>query len=136
MVNPPSPGDDSFGKFEEERDNILASLRRRAEILVGSLNELEGISCNESEGALYAFPRITLPEKAVQAATAAGKAADALYCMELLEHTGIVVVPGSGFGQEDGTYHFRTTILPQEEAISGVVDRIKTFHADFLRRYS
>jgi aspartate/methionine/tyrosine aminotransferase len=29
----------------------------------------------------------------------AGKPADWLYCRELLVHTGIVVVPGSGFGQ-------------------------------------
>ena len=26
---------------------------------------------------------------------------------ELLEETGICLVPGSGFGQKDGTYHFR-----------------------------
>lgn len=29
------------------------------------------------------------------------------YCMKLLEETGICLVPGSGFGQRDGTYHFR-----------------------------
>lgn len=29
------------------------------------------------------------------------------YCMKLLEETGICVVPGSGFGQREGTYHFR-----------------------------
>jgi len=32
---------------------------------------------------------------------------DAMYCYELLEETGICVVPGSGFGQRQGTYHFR-----------------------------
>lgn len=29
------------------------------------------------------------------------------FCMRLLEETGICVVPGSGFGQKEGTYHFR-----------------------------
>ena len=33
--------------------------------------------------------------------------ADAFYCFQMLEETGICVVPGSGFGQVDGTYHFR-----------------------------
>lgn len=33
------------------------------------------------------------------------------YCMKLLEETGICLVPGSGFGQKDGTYHFRYTTL-------------------------
>lgn len=34
-------------------------------------------------------------------------APDMFYCMSLLEETGICVVPGSGFGQREGTYHFR-----------------------------
>lgn len=29
------------------------------------------------------------------------------FCMKLLEETGICVVPGSGFGQREGTFHFR-----------------------------
>ena len=32
---------------------------------------------------------------------------DAMYCFQLLEETGICVVPGSGFGQREGTHHFR-----------------------------
>ena len=42
---------------------------------------------------------------------------DFLYCMMLLEKTGVCVVPGAGFGQEPGTYHFRTTFLPAEKDI-------------------
>jgi aspartate/methionine/tyrosine aminotransferase len=53
---------------------------------------LEGVSCNPSEAALYAFPQITLPAAAVAAAEAAGKAADTYYCLELLNQTGIVTV--------------------------------------------
>lgn len=51
------------------------------------------------EGAMYAFPRLTLPAGAVEAAARQGTPADFLYCMELLDQTGIVTVPGSGFGQ-------------------------------------
>ena len=32
---------------------------------------------------------------------------DFFFCSELLESTGICVVPGSGFGQIEGTFHFR-----------------------------
>ena len=52
--------------------------------------------------------------KAIAAAKARGVEPDFLYCEELLDTTGICTVPGSGFGQEEGTYHFRTTFLPQE----------------------
>lgn len=34
-------------------------------------------------------------------------APDMFFCLSLLEETGICVVPGSGFGQREGTYHFR-----------------------------
>lgn len=48
-----------------------------------------------------------LPKKAVEVAQSKGLPADTFYAFELLENTGICVVPGSGFGQRKGTYHFR-----------------------------
>ena len=68
---------------------------------------MQSISCNTVQGAMYAFPSITLPTKAVEAAKAAGQAADVFYAFNLLESTGICIIPGSGFGQQPGTYHFR-----------------------------
>jgi len=56
---------------------------------------------------MYAFPRIELPAKAIAAAKADGKSPDAFYAFQLLEETGICIVPGSGFGQKPGTSHFR-----------------------------
>lgn len=60
---------------------------------------------------------------------------DAFYCMELLENTGICTVPGSGFGQKDGTYHFRTTLLPPEQELELVVTRLGMFHKTFTEKY-
>jgi aspartate/methionine/tyrosine aminotransferase len=60
---------------------------------------------------MYSFPRITLPPAAMAAAKAIGKSPDLMYCLELLEETGIACVPGSGFKQVPGTFHIRTTIL-------------------------
>jgi aspartate/methionine/tyrosine aminotransferase len=64
-----------------------------------------------------------------------GVAADEMYCMRLLEETGIVVVPGSGFGQRKGTFHLRTTILPQEEDLEQVTKSISDFHKKFVEQY-
>lgn len=58
------------------------------------------------------------------------------YAEALLDATGICVVPGSGFGQEEGTYHFRTTFLPQEDQIDAVITRMKTFHNNFMAQYA
>jgi len=99
------------------------------------LNELEGVSCTSIDGALYAFPTITLPEGAFKKAKEIGKTGEWLYCKEMLENTGIVIVPGNGFGQKDGTHHFRTTILPGEDQIESVCDRMRNYHKEFLSKY-
>lgn len=64
-----------------------------------ALNSLEGVTCNKAEGAMYLFPSIVLPNKAIKEAESLKKAPDAYYASRLLNATGIVVVPGSGFGQ-------------------------------------
>ena len=38
--------------------------------------------------------------------------------------------------QEEGTYHFRTTILVQERETDEVIDRLKAFHNGFMDKYS
>jgi alanine transaminase len=119
MVRPPKPGEPSYARYAEERDSILGTLRSRAQLLADGLNRIPGIQCNVVSGAMYAFPKITLP---------AGMT-DEQYCMALLEQTGICVVPGSGFGQLPGTAHFRTTILPPTEKLEKVVERLAAFHA-------
>jgi alanine transaminase len=42
-------------------NNLHVSLKKRAEIVSSYLNSFEGITCNQVEGALYAFPKINLP---------------------------------------------------------------------------
>ncbi|CAM9298888.1 unnamed protein product [Ectocarpus sp. 12 AP-2014] len=132
MINPPKPGDPSFETFQKERDDILSSLERRSIMVHKALNDLEGITCNEADGALYAFPRIRLSNKAKQVAEAKGVAADEYYCLKILDESGIVLVPGSGFGQEEGTLHFRTTFLPAEETMHETMKIMAKAHGKFM----
>lgn len=135
MVNPPKPGMPSYEQFRAEKDEILSTLRERAHIMTDGFNSLEGVTCNFTEGAMYSFPQIRLPPKAIEAAKAAGKAVDVFYCLKLLEATGISTVPGSGFGQEPGTFHLRTTILPPVEKMKEVVRLLQDFHSKFMDEY-
>ena len=135
QCRPPKPGDASWPAYHSERELILSSLSRRATKLNSALRSMEGASCQPAEGAMYAFPQLTLPAKAVAAAAAAGKPADAFYCLQLLEQKGIVVVPGSGFGQREGTFHFRSTILPPESDMDAVISALLDFHRDFMSKY-
>jgi glutamate--glyoxylate aminotransferase len=42
----------------QEREVELASLRRRAHMVTDGFNELEGVTCNFTEGAMYSFPQV------------------------------------------------------------------------------
>ncbi len=124
MVRPPRPGTPSHALYQKERSGILESMKQRAVILAEGLNRVEGITCNVIAGAMYAFPRVELPQGLN----------DEAWCMALLEETGICVVPGSGFGQAEGTAHFRTTILPPTDKIRAVVEKLAAFHRTYAAR--
>jgi len=136
VVNPPTPGEPSYNDWKRETDAGMASLAKRAKIVATTLNSIPSITCNEVQGAMYAFPQVHLPEKALAAAKEAGQSADVFWAFQLLEATGICIIPGSGFGQVPGTFHFRTTILPQEEMIAEMLGRLREFHEKFLKEYS
>lgn len=135
VVNPPKEGEPSFEQYKAEKKHVLADLANKARVTTELLNAIDGITCNEVMGAMYAFPRVHLPEKAIAEAKKRGMTPDAMYCTELLEATGICVVAGSGFGQVEGTYHFRMTILPQVELLQKLLQRLKTFHDGFMAKY-
>lgn len=85
---PPAPA--PVPQYMSEKRSILGSLKQRAEILVAALNTLEGVTCNTAEGALYAFPRVSLPARAVETATSMGEHA----CFGEREREGEVTVKG------------------------------------------
>ena len=135
MVNPPKMGDVSYPLYRQEKDSLINSLKRRARMITDAFNALEGVVCQETEGAMYSFPRITIPPAAIAAAKAMGKEPDVMYCLELLEETGLSCVPGSGFRQAPGTFHIRTTILPPEDKFQDIIGRFTSFHKNFMRKY-
>lgn len=47
-------------------------------------NNLKGMSCQPADGAMYLFPKIDMPKKAIEEAKKQGKAADVMYALDLL----------------------------------------------------
>jgi aspartate/methionine/tyrosine aminotransferase len=139
MVAPPVRGEESHELYLRERDAILADLKLKAEILGKGVNNIQGMSVDIPRGAMYAFVRFTLPpgvdapSMSQEDRIAFEARRDTEYCMALLEETGICVVPGSGFGQAPGTFHFRTTFLPPREEIEQLVVQLKSFHERYVR---
>ncbi|MGC8729733.1 MAG: aminotransferase class I/II-fold pyridoxal phosphate-dependent enzyme, partial [Elusimicrobiales bacterium] len=142
MVNPPRENDESYELYEKEKKNILSELKKKAEILGEELNKIKGMSLKAPYGAMYAFVRIDLPpQKTINTDMMSEKEIieyeskrDFDYCMNLLEETGICVVPGSGFGQKPHTYHFRIAFLPPINEIKELVRKLKEFHTRYIRR--
>lgn len=141
MVSPPQKGEPSYELYEKERNGILSDLKEKAEILGRGLNQIDGMTCEIPQGAMYAFVKFELPhgenvdvsKMSAEERTAYDAKRDSDYCLALLEETGICVVPGSGFGQLPSTMHFRTTFLPPREDIQALVDKMKEFHIKYAK---
>uniref|UniRef100_A0A1A9VIH3 alanine transaminase n=1 Tax=Glossina austeni TaxID=7395 RepID=A0A1A9VIH3_GLOAU len=123
LVNPPDESEPSYEQYMNERDDVLASLRERAELIYEILRKFEGFQVNPIQGAMYVFPKIYIPPKAAAAAKAKNMPADTFYAAELLENTGVCIIPGSGFGQKPFTNHFRSTILLQIPLLKEMMTR-------------
>jgi alanine transaminase len=133
LVRPPKEGEESYPLWKKETDTIHKVLAQRMQTMAARLNKLDGVSCVESPGALYLFPQIHLSQAAIEAARKAGKEPDAFYALALLDQTGICVVPGSGFGQVEGTYHYRLTCLCP--GVEEYVNALENFHRGFIEKY-
>lgn len=133
MIRPPKEGEESYPLWKKETETIHAALAARTKTMSERLNATDGISCVDSPGALYLYPRIHLSQSAIDAAKKAGKEADAFYALGLLDETGICVIPGSGFGQKEGEFHYRLTCLCP--GVDEYVGALEAFHKRFQERY-
>ena len=105
---------------QEHLPGVLAKLRKRRDLTVSLLNAIPKVKCVPPQAAFYAFPRIEIART------------DSEFAMELVRQTGVLVVPGSGFGQEPGSQHFRMVFLPPEDTIREALGLL----GDFLQNWS
>lgn len=101
----------------------LEKLTRRRNMTVDMLNAVPGISCVKPEGSFYAFPKIDINGE------------DSHFVSELIKATGVVVVPGSGFGQKPGTKHFRVVFLPQDNVLEKAYKNIGEFFEQYKEKF-
>lgn len=100
MVNPPKRGvesDATVDQYELEHAALFSALKVKANLLTSTFNNMKNVTCTEIEGAMYGFPRVHFSQKFIDEAHAQGVEPDFLYCMDMVNQTGIMTVPGSGF---------------------------------------
>ena len=107
-----------YGLEHQEKTKLVIEEMRKAyqerrDILIAGLNEIDGFHCLVPEGAFYAFPNITKT----------GKSSEEL-SMYLLDHCGVVTVPGDAFGQY-GEGYLRFSFATSSDMIKRGIAQIK-----------
>ena len=96
-----------------------SSFKERRDFVVSSLNNIEGLSCLNPEGAFYVFPSCkNLINKKTKLKT------DTEFVQKLLEQANVAVVQGSAFGLPG---YFRISYATSMENLKKAMDRIKSF---------
>ena len=110
--------------LEGPQDHLTALMKKmtpRRDMTYKMLNDIEGISCVKPKGAFYAFPKLDVKD-------------DADFVKSLIMETGVIVVPGSGFGQKPGTQHLRIVFLPDEATLKDSYMKLAEFMNKWRRK--
>jgi alanine-synthesizing transaminase len=107
-VRPALEGDKGF------LDEFKREIRKRRDFVVSAVSRIERLSCAIPAAAFYVMIKANDPLKR----------SDEEFVLDLLERTGVLVVPGSGFGADPGQGLFRLVYLPDEQVLSGVFNKI------------
>eukprot|EP00927_Polykrikos_kofoidii_P048999 TRINITY_DN43151_c0_g1_i1.p1 TRINITY_DN43151_c0_g1~~TRINITY_DN43151_c0_g1_i1.p1 ORF type:complete len:522 (+),score=65.46 TRINITY_DN43151_c0_g1_i1:103-1668(+) len=126
----PPVGCPSRVDLDDCSESLRRDLERKAKMVTRRLNAIDGISCQCVDGAVFAFPNITIKGHVMKKAISLVTPADQIYCLDLLERTGIVAVPGSCFGQKPRTFHIRISILHDDQTLEKIFDDIERFHGE------
>jgi len=99
--------------------------KRRRDLVVSKLSEIDGITCPVPEGAFYVYPSIA---GLIGRTSAAGTVIvdDETFATALLEETGVAVVFGAAFGLSP---NFRVSYATSDEALAEACTRIQSFCA-------
>ncbi|RRS31392.1 MAG: aspartate aminotransferase [Epsilonproteobacteria bacterium (ex Lamellibrachia satsuma)] len=101
------------GEVDDEIEMMRKAFEGRAKEAVELMNKIEGISVIKPHGAFYLFVNI----KEISNDSIA-------FCKELLQETGVAVVPGIGFGSEG---YFRFSFATDMTTIREGIRRIEKF---------
>lgn len=101
--------------YTDEIERMRKVYEGRRNLICGRINETKNMSCRVPDGAFYVFANI---KKTGQTSRE--------FCMNLLRATGVVTVPGSGFG-EAGEGFVRFTYATSDECIDEGLDRIQKY---------
>ncbi|MDR3283357.1 MAG: pyridoxal phosphate-dependent aminotransferase [Candidatus Methanoplasma sp.] len=96
------------------KESMVGEFRRRRDLALDLIEEIDGLECNVPRGAFYLFPKYNRDVKSE------------VFCRKMLEDAHVAVTPGSAFGP-GGEGFFRISYATSEERIKEGFRRIKHF---------
>ncbi|WP_298488668.1 pyridoxal phosphate-dependent aminotransferase [uncultured Maribacter sp.] len=99
---------------------MVDKFKERRTLILGLLNDIEGFTCNEPEGAFYVYPDVTFFFGKTLNGTKINNASD--FSMYLLENANVATVTGDAFGNGNS---IRISYAASEEQIIEAIKRIK-----------
>ncbi|MGD0057014.1 MAG: aminotransferase class I/II-fold pyridoxal phosphate-dependent enzyme [Methanomassiliicoccales archaeon] len=102
---------------QPHHEETRRKLRERAEYAYKRLNTIPGMTSTKPQGAFYIFPRYESKRWK----------SDKEFVLDVLENAHVLLVPGSGFGKEYGTGHFRSVFLPNVDILGKAFDALENF---------
>lgn len=100
---------------DEAVKNMIATFKKRRDLFVEGINEIDGLSCVKPKGAFYLFVNIKKTGLTSEA-----------FAVRLLKEAKVGLIPGSGFGEE-GEGYVRISYVVSEEDIREGLRRIEKF---------
>ena len=97
--------------------DFMKEIRRRRDISTAHAARIPGLSCAEPEAAFY----MMLKNEDLRGMT------DEEFVLDLLAHTGVLVVHGSGFGADSSQGYFRLVYLADEATLNDSFNRIEEY---------
>ena len=96
------------------------AFRRRRDLVLGHLSDIEGVRCSVPDGAFYVFPDMSSFYGKSTGDTAINSSMD--LCLYLLESGHIAAVPGEAFGAPDC---IRISFANSDENLEKAMQRLK-----------
>lgn len=99
--------------------DLVSRLRQRRDYTLKRLCEIDGISCTKPEGAFYVFPKIE--------GIGTRWKNDMEFVLDVLNNTGVLFVPGAGFGETYGSRHVRAVFCASMETLENAFNNLENF---------
>ncbi|WP_237199198.1 pyridoxal phosphate-dependent aminotransferase [Rothia nasimurium] len=114
----------ALGGYQSINDLILPGgrLKEQRDLSYKMLSEMDGVTVQQAEGALYLFPKLDIDKFNITS--------DEQFMLDLLREQKILLSHGTAFNWSEPD-HFRLVFLPDTRTLADALERLGNFLADY-----